>query len=79
MNETPLFKDHERKAMVWPPQRNWRPIEKSRSIKIACTNDPLTYREMKQLRSLIWTFFGQKKRLRFNLESISASRRSILQ
>jgi len=68
LNETPLFKDRNRKAMVWPPQRNWRPIEKSRSIKIACTNDPLTYKEMKELRSLIWTFFGQKKRLRFNLE-----------
>lgn len=41
---------------------------KSRAIKIACTNDPLDYKEMKELRPLIWKFFGQKKRLRFSLE-----------
>jgi molybdopterin converting factor small subunit len=35
---------------------------------VACTKDPLTYKEMGILRSLIWKFFKQKKRLRFTLE-----------
>ncbi|MGC1123353.1 MAG: hypothetical protein WBA22_19885 [Candidatus Methanofastidiosia archaeon] len=43
-------------------------IQKSRSIKVACTKDPLTYKEIEILRLLIWKFFGQRKRLRFTLE-----------
>ena len=68
LNKTDLLKACERKATVWPPKRNWRPIQKSRSIKVACTKDPLNFEEMKILRSLIWEFFKAKKRLRFNLE-----------
>jgi hypothetical protein len=68
LNASDLFRSRERVARVWPPGREWRPIQKSRSIKVACTKDPLTYREMEILRSLIWKFFKQKKRLRFTLE-----------
>jgi hypothetical protein len=68
MNKSDLFKGRKRRAIVWPPQRKWRPIRKSCSIKVSCTKDPLNYEEMKHLRSLIWKFFGEKKRLRFNLE-----------
>jgi hypothetical protein len=68
LNASDLFRNRERVARVWPPKREWRPIQKSRSIKVACTKDPLTYKEMKNLRSLIWKFFKQKKRLRFTLE-----------
>jgi hypothetical protein len=63
-----IFSRIERVTKAWPPGRGWRPIQKSRSIKVACTKDPLTYKEMRILRSLIWKFFKQKKRLRFTLE-----------
>jgi hypothetical protein len=68
LNASDLIKNRERVARVWPPEREWRPIQKSQSIKVACTKDPLTYEEMRILRSLIWKFFKQKKRLRFTLE-----------
>ncbi|MGC1121875.1 MAG: hypothetical protein WBA22_12355 [Candidatus Methanofastidiosia archaeon] len=68
LNASDLFRNRERVARVWPPKREWRPIQRSRSIKVACTKDPLTYKEMRILRSLLWKFFKQKKRLRFTLE-----------
>ena len=68
INESELFKGRDRTAVPWPKPREWRPIRKSKTIKIACTSDPLTYDELKALREIIWEYFNERKRIRIKCE-----------
>lgn len=81
LNNSELFKGKSRIATPWPKPREWRPIQKSKTIKIKCTDNPLTYQELTELRQLIWNFFKEKKRIRIkceqNMDTILGSNRNI--
>ena len=56
LNKSSLIENQYRKAMIWPSNT----VKGSHSIKIACSQNPLTYKEILVLRDLIHKFAGKK-------------------